>query len=293
MSGMKTIATAKKLAREASGAPAQQTAEPPIVEPEKPQADEPDEYHGAIRVTPEEWARMQAETEAARAALEAKRAAQAQFPKPDLKAVIHVDLEDIVVRPRKRALNQENVDRLKESIRTLGLRTPISVRLCTEDREEPYDLVTGAHRYQACLELDWAEIPARIEGGSAIDAELWEVSENLARAELTALERDEHIRAWARLVKAKKRETEEAEKQAKLDLEAKKEVSANLGRNLLPRRRGPRPERESAAVPAAVVRKAARAKPLAISTCRGRTSSAPRKRETSPKRPRSKPRSSA
>ena len=42
------------------------------------------------------------------------------------------------------------------------------------------------------------EIPVVAEMGSELDARLWEVAENLHRAELTALERAEHISQWIR-----------------------------------------------------------------------------------------------
>jgi hypothetical protein len=43
------------------------------------------------------------------------------------------------------------------------------------------------------------EIPVVAETGSEFEARLWEIAENLHRAELTALERAEHISQWIRL----------------------------------------------------------------------------------------------
>jgi ParB family chromosome partitioning protein len=43
------------------------------------------------------------------------------------------------------------------------------------------------------------EIPVVAETGSELEARLWEIAENLHRAELTALERAEHISLWIRL----------------------------------------------------------------------------------------------
>jgi hypothetical protein len=42
------------------------------------------------------------------------------------------------------------------------------------------------------------EIPVVAETGSEFEARLWEIAENLHRAELTALERAEHISQWIR-----------------------------------------------------------------------------------------------
>jgi ParB family chromosome partitioning protein len=53
----------------------------------------------------------------------------------------------------------------------------------------------GAHRLQACIELGMQEIPVQEEEGSELDARLWEIDENLCRAELTELERSEHLAA--------------------------------------------------------------------------------------------------
>lgn len=108
-----------------------------------------------------------------------------------------LDPTDITVGDRLRGLDRVAVERLKESIARIGIRTPISVRLLSE--EEGWVLVAGRHRLQACLELGLAEVPVREETGTELDARMWEIAENLHRAELTALERDQHIAEWIRL----------------------------------------------------------------------------------------------
>jgi len=92
---------------------------------------------------------------------------------------------DIVVGDRLRALDRESVERLKESISRIGLKTPISVR----SGEQGWTLVSGRHRLEACIELGMDEVPVVAETGSELEARLWEIAENLHRAELTALER--------------------------------------------------------------------------------------------------------
>jgi len=99
---------------------------------------------------------------------------------------------EIVVGDRLRALHRESVERLKESISKIGLKTPISVR----SSEQGWTLVSGRHRLEACIELGMNEIPVVAETGSELEARLWEIAENLHRAELTALERAEHISQW-------------------------------------------------------------------------------------------------
>jgi ParB family chromosome partitioning protein len=48
-------------------------------------------------------------------------------------------------------------------------------------------LLAGRHRLQACIELGMNRVPVREEGGSELDAKLWEIAENLHRADLTAV----------------------------------------------------------------------------------------------------------
>lgn len=112
--------------------------------------------------------------------------------------VTSLDPADIGVRDRYRHdLSRDTVERLKNSISKIGVKTPISVRLASED--EGWVLVAGRHRLQACVELGLAEVPVREETGSELDARMWEIAENLDRAELTVLERSEHIAEWIRL----------------------------------------------------------------------------------------------
>lgn len=112
----------------------------------------------------------------------------------------------IEVGNRKRSLHDDAVDRLAESIEKLGLRTPISVRYY-EDRPDPeqgtddtYVLLAGAHRLAAMRKLGHATIPCFVfYDGDETDAEMWEIAENLHRADLTVLERDEQVARWLEL----------------------------------------------------------------------------------------------
>src|SRR5215469_7309195 len=106
-------------------------------------------------------------------------------------------LDEIKVGKRLRSVNRAIIERLKESIAKIGLKTPVSVRYISD--EFGYDLITGHNRYVACSELEWEHIPVPEETGTELDAELWEVDENLCRAELTELERGEHLAARKRI----------------------------------------------------------------------------------------------
>jgi ParB family chromosome partitioning protein len=116
----------------------------------------------------------------------------------------------ITVGQRKRVLNADAVSRLAESIEKLGLRTPISVRYY-DDRPDAAQgtvdtllLLAGAHRLAAMKQLGREKIPCLVYyDGDEVDAELWEIAENLHRADLTALERDEQVARWLELSREK------------------------------------------------------------------------------------------
>ena len=98
---------------------------------------------------------------------------------------------------RARGLNADAVNRLAESIKKIGLQTPISVRF--DEPRGDVVLVAGLHRLEAARQLGWDAIEAVYTEGSADDARMWEIAENLHRADLTALERDEHVAEWISL----------------------------------------------------------------------------------------------
>jgi ParB family transcriptional regulator, chromosome partitioning protein len=104
---------------------------------------------------------------------------------------------------RLRRIRNDKVQALVESIREIGLQSPISLRAvpCKDGVPTPhcyqghtYHLVAGEHRLQACKVLGWKEIPALILEGDEAICRLWEIDENLVRAELTEMERAEHLR---------------------------------------------------------------------------------------------------
>ena len=120
---------------------------------------------------------------------------------------IHVD--DIEVGERHRALSSDAVQRLAASMKDIGLRQPISIRVVEEmtiDGELTAGvpvLVAGAHRLDAAKSLGWSHIDCIEVADDPIGAELWEIAENLHRLDLTKDQRDEHIRRYAELLVAK------------------------------------------------------------------------------------------
>jgi hypothetical protein len=119
--------------------------------------------------------------------------------------VTTLGIDDIFVPSNLRAIDEETVTRIVESIQEIGLQAQ---GLVTIEWNPPGDkhratLVAGRHRLKAFRRLGWAMIPAVVFDGSAAEAELWRIAENLHRKELTALERAEALRRWVELRKEK------------------------------------------------------------------------------------------
>jgi ParB-like chromosome segregation protein Spo0J len=134
-----------------------------------------------------------------------------------------IALDEIYVPDDRRALQPDKVADLAESMKVLGLLSPIAVRWVRREVTLPnaltvkgaYHLVYGLHRLTAARQLGWTEIPCQIlfSSTATIDTQdapkmqgndrqalMVEIAENLHRAELTALERSEHIAAWMKLI---------------------------------------------------------------------------------------------
>lgn len=120
-----------------------------------------------------------------------------------------LDVIAIESHGRMRDLRDDAVAALAASIDKIGLRTPISVRYYAErpahvpagETDDALILMTGAHRLAAAKQLGWEKIECFVYyDGDEIDAQLWEIAENLHRADLTKEQRDEHIRRYAELL---------------------------------------------------------------------------------------------
>ena len=99
----------------------------------------------------------------------------------------YVRLQDIRRRPDARAIDRENLERIKRSIVDVGLLSPVVVRGIDGDG---YELIAGNHRFIATQELGDKDILA-IEVGDIDDllAEMTMIDENLVRSELTPSDR--------------------------------------------------------------------------------------------------------
>jgi len=102
-----------------------------------------------------------------------------------------VDPTAIEIPHRLRAVDPAKVKQLAESMAAIGLQQPVTVW-------SPVDgecvLVAGLHRVKAACDLGWDWIDCIFaDGMTDIDRQLWEIDENLMRAELNPTELGEHI----------------------------------------------------------------------------------------------------
>lgn len=105
-----------------------------------------------------------------------------------------IRIASITVPPRLRRLREDNIALLIESLREIGLREPISViKGPDEGTASKFILVAGRHRLEAWRRLGYDTVPAIVHELSDDERQLWEIDENLCRAELTELERDDHL----------------------------------------------------------------------------------------------------
>ena len=114
------------------------------------------------------------------------------------------------LRVGESTLSDDACNRLAASMKQIGLRNPISVRIVDDYVDEDGQvcdgvpiLVAGRHRLEAAKRLGWSHIDCVEVEDDEIQAELWEIAENLHRLDLTKEQRDEHIRRYAVLLEAR------------------------------------------------------------------------------------------
>ena len=111
--------------------------------------------------------------------------------------IIHIAVDAIQIRGKRRALNEEKVRAIAASMDLIGLQTPLTVKM----RKKQVILVTGWHRLSAARRLGWDSIPCVVLIRDETETRIWQIVENLCRAELTVLERAEHIEELRILVR--------------------------------------------------------------------------------------------
>lgn len=121
----------------------------------------------------------------------------------------HLPIASIVLTPGLRCLKDDAVASLAESMSRVGQIVPITVNLDyrAENPDEvmpagatKYYVISGRHRLAAAVKLGWTTIECFVDyDADEVRAELWEIAENLHRAELSSLEKSEQIERWRAL----------------------------------------------------------------------------------------------
>lgn len=119
--------------------------------------------------------------------------------------VMHLSLDEVVVRNGRRPINSEAVQSLAASIQKIGLQTPITCRAIGSGQ---FELIAGNHRLEAARLTGAEAIPAVIVKWDDKTARKWEISENLHRADLTELQRKEEIAEWIAITEDERRDAE-------------------------------------------------------------------------------------
>ena len=106
-------------------------------------------------------------------------------------SMVDIRVNLIKAGERLRPYDKKKAVDLSYSIEKLGLLNPILVR---EIEKGKYRLIAGLHRLRAFEFLGWGHIPCVIiKRKDERDYELMEIDENLARSDLTQIERDSHM----------------------------------------------------------------------------------------------------
>ncbi|GAB0113713.1 ParB N-terminal domain-containing protein [Acidisoma sp. C75] len=104
-----------------------------------------------------------------------------------------IPIDYITPGDRLRGADDNQVRALAESIREVGLLSPITVHRCRIYRrqmpEDGYGLVAGLHRLEACRSLGFTEIEANVVDLDDLDRQIAECDENLCGTQLTPSER--------------------------------------------------------------------------------------------------------
>ena len=110
-----------------------------------------------------------------------------------------VAIDEIDLSHTIRPYNASVVGELAQSIRAIGLQTPLTCVV----RDGRHILVAGRNRLEALRLVGAEEAPVRVVDFDDVEAKLWRLSENLHRAELTKLQYDQQVVEYAEILKAK------------------------------------------------------------------------------------------
>ncbi|MEN5278728.1 ParB N-terminal domain-containing protein [Brucella sp. TWI432] len=110
-----------------------------------------------------------------------------------------IAIADIVVSDRLRAVEEDHAQAIALSIAEHGLLNPITVRFTPNAKGGKFTLITGAHRLRGVIINGETEIDVLIVEADKTEAALQEITENLFRNELSAIDRAEFVKAYREL----------------------------------------------------------------------------------------------
>ena len=102
---------------------------------------------------------------------------------------IRATISSIHVGERLRPIDMDYAEAIAASMSEHGQISPIMIRKTPAKKGTPYTLVAGGYRTTAATLLGWTEIDAIVVKADVVEAQLLEISENLYRNELNALDR--------------------------------------------------------------------------------------------------------
>ena len=140
--------------------------------------------------------------------------------------ILDIEINQIIAADRLRKLDSVKLTSLIASMSEIGLQTPISVH---RSDDGTIHLIAGLHRLKAARGLKWTTIPCRFVDLDELRRQLWEIDENLCRADLSSLERAEHLAARKAIYEQLHPETKAGTSQALgMNQALGHDVSANL-----------------------------------------------------------------
>ena len=116
-----------------------------------------------------------------------------------------IPISSIFVGERARPVDEEMAACIAASMADRGLINPITVRPtpAANGGATPYTLIAGGHRLFGAKLNKWEEIDAIVVSADAAEAQLMEISENLYRNDLTALDRGIFVAKFRELYEEK------------------------------------------------------------------------------------------
>ena len=97
-----------------------------------------------------------------------------------------IKIEQIIVKPGRREIDEKHVEELAKSIKSLSLLNPITV-------DQDYTLIAGLHRLEAMKLLGYSEIECNVTSLDGLRADLAELDENLIRKDIPQIVYGEYL----------------------------------------------------------------------------------------------------